>query len=332
VARSGWGRPGIRQHSAVGRPLAVRTAGIEAGKGPFLDLERALAQTAAERPAPGASWRRGLWLGLALSLALHLLPLLFLLQWRAAPVEVSPAIPVALVVEQPPPSLPEPVATAEPAEPASTPPPEPPRGRLASEEAGATADEPDTAVVPSPEPPQAVPTSEATPEPELRQAANLVSPEREPTLLGREALTLPTPSFEPLSDMPAAPPPPRQKAPAPQPRPPQRAALVEGPPAVRNEYLAYLVTLVRPHLYLLPPEVIRGRRGTTSLAIRVLGDGTIARIAVSESSGHPDIDARVMQIVASVGRFPPLPPWVEQPSWDINFHLRFPFPQAGGGR
>lgn len=264
-------------------------------------------------------------LGLLLSLALHLLPLPFLLPWRAAPVEPPPAIPVALVVEPPPSPPPEPVAPVETAKPA----PPPPRGRLASEDVGATVDEPDAAVAPSPEPPQAAPAPEAAPEPELRQAANLVSPEREPTLLGREALSLPAPSFEPL---PQPPPAPRPKTPAPQPRPPQRAALVEGLPAVRDEYLAYLVTLVRPHLYLLPPEVIRGRRGTTSLAIRVLSDGTIARIAVSESSGYPDIDARVVQIVAAVGRFPPLPPWVDQPSWDINFHLRFPFPQAGSGR
>ena len=83
---------------------------------------------------------------------------------------------------------------------------------------------------------------------------------------------------------------------------------------------------------MLSPELLQGRRGTTSLAIRVLGDGTIARIAVSESSGYPDIDNRVIQIVAAVGRFPPLPPWVEQPSWDINFHLRFPFPSEAAER
>ena len=47
----------------------------------------------------------------------------------------------------------------------------------------------------------------------------------------------------------------------------------------------------------------------------VLGDGTIARITVSQSSGYPDIDARVIQMVAAVGRFPPLPPWIDQPSW-----------------
>ena len=37
-------------------------------------------------------------------------------------------------------------------------------------------------------------------------------------------------------------------------------------------------------------------------------------------------------MIAAVGRFPPLPPWINEPSWEINFHLRFPFPQAGSER
>ena len=119
---------------------------------------------------------------------------------------------------------------------------------------------------------------------------------------------MPAPDVESLPEQPVAPPPSRQSARGPRPRPPQHAAAVIGPPAVRDEYLARLVALVRPHLRLLQPGLLNGRHGTTSLAIRVLGDGTIARIAVSQSSGYPDIDARVIQIVASVGRFPPLPP------------------------
>ena len=147
-------------------------------------------------------------------------------------------------------------------------------------------------------------------------------------LLAREALALPLPEIEPLPERPVGS---RQPAPGPtpRPRPPEHAAAIAGPPAVRDEYLAHLVTLVRPHLYLLPSALLNGRHGTTSLAVRVLGDGTIARIAVLQSSGYPDIDNRVIQIVAAVGRFPPLPPWVDQPSLDIDFHLRFPFRQAG---
>ncbi|MGD9615029.1 MAG: TonB family protein [Alphaproteobacteria bacterium] len=305
----------------------MRTAGIEAATGPHLDLDRVVTQMTPEPSAPAASPRRSVSLGLLLSLALHLLPLLLLFEWRGAPVETLAPIPVRLVLEQPPPPPPLPAARAEAAA-------EPARERLSSEEVGATADEPnDAAGAQSSEAREETgpgPPARAEREPELRQAARLVPPQHEPTLLTREALALPEPEVEPLPVQPAAPVPSRR--PEPRPRPPQRMAAIPGPSAIRDEYLAYLVTLVRPHLYLLPPELLDGRRGTTSLAIRVLGDGTIARIAVSQSSGYPDIDARVMQIVAAVGRFPPLPAWVEQPSWDINFHLRFPFPRAGTGR
>ena len=250
---------------------------------------------------------------------------MLLIEWPSAPVEVPTTIPVRLVLEQPPPPPPAPA----PPEPAAKPPP----GRLASEEVGAKADEPD-AVAPqsaAPEEPEPRRQVESEPKPELRQAASLLPPEQQPTLLDREALALPEPAVEPLPEVPAAPIASRQRR---HRDPGHRSARPRwsGPPAIRDEYLALLVTLVRPYLYLLPPELINGRRGTTSLAIRVLGDGTIARIAVSQSSGYPDIDARVIKMVAAVGRFPPLPSWIDQPSWDINFHLRFPFPQGGSER
>ena len=85
----------------------MAATGSDAEKGPRLDLERALAQAAPEQAVPTASWRRGLgrglWLGLLLSLLLHLLPLVLLIEWPSAPVEVPTTIPVQLVVEQPPP-------------------------------------------------------------------------------------------------------------------------------------------------------------------------------------------------------------------------------------
>jgi TonB family protein len=214
-------------------------------------------------------------------------------------------------------------------------------GAPADEQADAAPPRPDpqaeVQAAPDPEPqaqpepkPQAQP--EPKPEPELRQVATLIPPDG-PELLRPEALALPAPALEPLPVKPAEPVAAAHRAP-PQPAPPQigprqSAARAPGPPAARDEYLANLVMLVRPHLRLLSSDMLSGRSGTTSLAIRVLGDGTIARIAVSHSSGYPDIDTRVMQIIAAVGRFPPLPPWIRQPSWDINFHLRFPFPQAG---
>jgi TonB family protein len=92
----------------------------------------------------------------------------------------------------------------------------------------------------------------------------------------------------------------------------------------RDQYRAHLAALTRPHLHLLTPGLIGDRRGRTVLSIVVLLDGTIARIAVAQSSGYPDIDARIEQVVAAVGRFPPLPPSFAGPSTELNLVLRFP--------
>ncbi len=271
----------------------MHTAGIEAKAGPFFDLDRALAQAGPEQLAPAAAASRPkLSLGLVLSLVLHLSPLLLLLPWRGAPVEVPPPIPVQLVIEQPPPPPPAPVARVETVA-------KPPQGRLASEEVGEKAEESEAAPVaapsdtqpeadtdrqaedqvepeskqaaslvePQPQPTEPSKQAKAPPEPELRQAANFVQPQLEPTLLDREALALPAPKVEPLPERSVAPVSARQPAPGPtsRPRPPQHAAAVIGPPAARNEYLAHLVTLVRPYLRLLSPDIVNGRRGTTSL-------------------------------------------------------------------
>lgn len=271
-------------------------------------LDPARVPPAAERAA--TQGRSGtLVFGLVLSLALHLSPVGLLWDWRDPPPETPTPIPVQLVIEKPPPE-PAPPPPAPPPKAAATPPP----GRLASEEMGAPPDEPGASAA---EPAAAEP--EPRPEPETWQAMLVPPPKPAPE---PEPLDLPTPALKP---------PPAAVAPAAvrrPPAPPQRPARAPGPAATRDEYLAYLAALTRPRLRLLPPSLINGRRGKTSLSIRVLGDGTIARISVSESSGYPDIDARVVQLIAAIGRFPPLPQWIQAPAWDINFHLRFPIPQS----
>jgi TonB family protein len=95
-------------------------------------------------------------------------------------------------------------------------------------------------------------------------------------------------------------------------------------PATRDEYLALLKALTQRHMNLLPPSLIAGRQGDTYLAVLVLSDGTIARIAIVRSSGYPDIDERVERMVAAVGRFPPLPAHFQDASLELIMHLRFP--------
>jgi len=75
---------------------------------------------------------------------------------------------------------------------------------------------------------------------------------------------------------------------------------------------------------MLPLSMVGPRRGITTLTIRVLDDGTVARIAIAQSSGYPDIDERIERMVAAVGRFPPLPQWFQGPRMELRLRLQFP--------
>ena len=139
------------------------------------------------------------------------------------------------------------------------------------------------------------------------------------------------------------PPPEKPEPPKPQPKPTQTAQLAPrrveeptrteghrakypGPAATRDEYLAYVHSLIRQHYNMLPLSMVGGRRGETLVEFIVLDDGTIAMIKVRQSSGYPDIDERVEQMVLAVRRVPPLPQWFQGPS--MGLILSLPFPDA----
>ncbi|HEV8029888.1 MAG TPA: energy transducer TonB [Stellaceae bacterium] len=250
--------------------------------------------------------------GLFISVGLHVMPLAGLIAWGSAAPEITAPIPVQLVVEQPPPP---PMKQEQKS---------PPSGPLASEDTGKMSSRPDVPVAtPAPPPP---PPAAPPPAPKETKLAEVPPPPPKPKPKPRVETAAVDPVLQP------APPAP------PQPRPPARAPRsldevfsnatkdtgIPGPAATRDDYLAYLVTLTRRHIDLLPPAFVGGRRGETALAILVLGDGTIARIAVKDSSGYPDIDQRIEQMVTAVGRFPPLPQWYQQPAMDLTLRLRFP--------
>jgi protein TonB len=240
------------------------------------------------------------------SLIIHLLPLLLLFDWAGAPPEIIPPIPVTLIIEQPP------LPAAEPLAP-------PPSGRRASDAMG----EPETSQPPAEGAAEPADAASATqlaalpplksPSPELVSALPRPGPPPEPAL---------APLPEPL---PLIKPPAKQAAAArlvPQARP--RTARVPGPAATRDEYLAYCMALVRRHFDMLPASFLAGRHGATRLSIIVLDDGTIARVSVAQSSGYPDIDRRIEEMVAAVRRFPPLPQWFQGASMALTYHHAFP--------
>jgi len=255
------------------------------------------------------------------SLVLHLLPLLLLIDWPMSPPAETAPIPVQLVLEPPPKAAPA------PPQPQPKPPPPPRRGRLASEDLG----EPQAKEVDKPkgDPPPAdksakteTPAAETKPTEKPQEMAAVAPP--------------PLPSAKP--DAPKPDPVPK---PAPKPTPaahriprqvedpgnlaPHRARF-PGPAASRDEYLAYMHSLIRQHYNLLSQTMLGERRGMTVVEFVVLDDGKIALLKIRRSSGYPDIDSRVAEMVTAVGRFPPLPQWFQ--GLAMPFEFGFPFPDA----
>ena len=241
------------------------------------------------------------------SLAMHLLPLLLIVLWPTATNEGPSVIPVQLVIEEPPPPPPQPA-------PQPPPPPPPQTGRLASVDTGdvkpktpgtAPAEAPPAAGEKQPDPSETKTATAATPPP---VAPPKPVPPKEPT----PAVHPPKPSGAELPKHEATP----HEAP--------HAARFAGPAASRDEYLAYLVSLTRQHIDLLPMSVVGTRRGETVISVTVLDNGTIAHIGVSQSSGYPDIDKRIALMVAAVGKFPPVPQWFQGNQVQLELTLRFP--------
>ena len=297
--------------------------------------------------------------GAIVSLLIHLLPFLLLLEWPRNPPEVETPIPIQLVLEQPPPPPPPPAP--KPAE--TKPPPKPPKARFASDDFGdpdahkndstkdaSGKDEPppfkaeqQSAAAEAPaEKPQPTP-SQAT----ERQSV-LVAP---PPVHLNEQLSgdfqLPTDETLMASLVPPAPAPPAKPAPPKeravmhvpnpmasswplplrqaQPNENQRSARFRGPAAVRDENLALMKEMILKQIGLLPLSATGTRHGQTQLSLRVLGDGTINSVKVETGSGYPDIDQRIERMVLAVGRFPPLPAWMG-PYMDFVFSMQFPHP------
>jgi TonB family protein len=105
-----------------------------------------------------------------------------------------------------------------------------------------------------------------------------------------------------------------------------RRARFPGPAATRDEYLAYMHSLIRQHYNLLSSGELGARRGMTVVEFVVLDDGKIALVKIRRSSGYPDIDNRVAEMIGAVGRFPPLPQWFQ--GLAMPFEFGFPFPEA----
>jgi outer membrane biosynthesis protein TonB len=275
-----------------------------------------------ERLTPIAARERARWLGPITSLVLHLMPLLLLIEWpMAAPPVVEP-ITVQLVLEPPPPSPPPPSTL--PPKPEFKP---PPPGRIASEDLGDTemkeasrepSDQPAAKNTSPPPPPE---KTEVPPPPPEKTEPPPESPQQ------TAAIVPPPPPEKPTPPKPQAKPNPNARQALREEEPvhtASRRAKYPGPAATRDEYLAYVHSLIRQHYNMLPLAMVGGRRGETQVEFVVLDDGTIGAIRLRQSSGWQDIDARVELMIAAVRRVPPLPQWFQGPSMALVLNLPFP--------
>ncbi|HTZ37571.1 MAG TPA: energy transducer TonB [Stellaceae bacterium] len=244
------------------------------------------------------------------SLAVHLLPLLLIVLWPNA-VEAPPVIPVQLVFEQPPPPPPPPQPAPQPPKP---PPPKMEAGRLSSVDMGAVKpNEEGLSTRPFPAFGKPQPTESETDSQQKPTPAPLPAPKPTPPKDEQHAaLAPPKPSGAAVPHHDQTP----HDAP--------HVARFAGPAATRDEYLAYLVTLTRQHLDLLPLSMVGGRRGETVLSVIVYDNGVIGPISIVRSSNYPDIDQRIEQMVAAVRRAPPLPQWYQGNAVQLEFTLKFP--------
>ncbi len=246
------------------------------------------------------------------SLALHLLPVLMLILLPLLVIEPPPPIPVQLVFEEQPPPPPAPETQQQ--QPQQQPKWE--TGRLSSVETGVV--KPNLDLGRSADALQPPSAAEQQQSPTETQTAAVVPPP-----------PLPLPKPAPPKEKPAPfqmPKPSGANVPRREETPHEtaRSARVPGTAASRDDYLAYLVTLTRQHINLLPMSVVGDKRGETVISVVVYDNGQIGPLGILRGSGYPDIDQRIEAMVAAVGKFPPLPQWYQGNAVQLELTLRFP--------
>ena len=255
------------------------------------------------------------------SFVLHLLPLLLLIDWpMSQPAEVEP-VPMQLVFEPPPKAAPcrryrnqnphrRPHAAAWHRRISANPKPKRSTSRRAIRPQPTNRPRPRT------------PPAETKPPDKPQQTAALAPPplpQAKPDAPKPDPVPKPAPKPTPAAhQVPRRVEEPGNMAP--------RRGRFPGPAATRDEYLAYMHSLIRQHYNMLSQATLGDRRGMTVIEFVVLDDGRIALLKIRRSSGYPDIDNRIAEMVAAVGHFPPLPQWFQ--GLAMPFEFGFPFPEA----
>ena len=209
------------------------------------------------------------------------------------------------VVFAPPPKPEEPPPPVEtPPPPVETPPPEPPP------------DEPVAATEPPPPAPEA-PAPVVEPPPPPAPHKPVVKPASKPVVRHLEQ-PQPTPTFAPV-----------QPAPTPAQVAPQQTALAPTPvpaPVPSTEispgYLGLLSAWLESHKHYPDSARQRGEEGRAVLHFDVDRSGRVLDFAVVKSSGYPDLDAAIEDMMRGA-TLPPFPAGMTQARIPVSVTIRF---------
>jgi periplasmic protein TonB len=238
---------------------------------------------------------------------------------------------VAFMSHQAPP-IPEPIAKGgievlfqsppppeTPPPPAETPPPEPQAEVVPPPE-------PQAEVVPPPQEPPPVATEPTPPAPEAPVAA--IEPAPPPPLRKPAAKKPPKPPVQHVQ--PVQPPMPASPSPTPPSpsAPPQTASAATPAPApvpapeASAGYRALLSAWLESHKRYPDPARQRGEEGNAVLRFEVDRSGHVIYYAITRSSGYPDLDASVEEMMRGA-TLPPFPAGMPQPRMQVSVTIRF---------
>ena len=175
------------------------------------------------------------------------------------------------------------------------------------------------AAPPPPEPEAPVAASEPPPPPPPVPQKHAVKKPPKPALRHQEApqpsqAYLPSPPQLPAAPAPAAPP---QTAMAPTPVP----APLPSPEASAG-YRALLSAWLESHKRYPDAARQRGEEGRAVLRFSVDRSGRVLDYAVTSSSGYPDLDQSIEEMMRSA-TLPPFPAGMAQPRMDVSVTIRF---------
>jgi TonB family protein len=119
-------------------------------------------------------------------------------------------------------------------------------------------------------------------------------------------------------------------APTPRPEAPahveSKSAKVPGPNATEDEYIKYLDTVMNEHAYAVPGLQQAGNAGFMLLEVLIRKNGVIVWATIRQSSGNPALDARVRAAIENIGRFAPVPDYIQKDTIAVTKGLPFQRP------